>query len=71
LLATLDAGPDNTVQVIRWKENGWGTWSTAVRSNADKTYLSGWSTVVDGRVGLIWTEPGESGFVIAGALIAP
>jgi hypothetical protein len=69
LLATLGAGPDNSVQVIRWSEGGWGTWSAAVGLHADRSYLSGWSKVVDGRVGLIWTQPGESGLVIAGALI--
>lgn len=71
VLATITDDPPNTVSFIRWSESGWGTWSAAVTIGADRTYLSGWATVVEGRVGLLWTEPGPGGgLVIRGALIA-
>jgi hypothetical protein len=69
VLATITDDPQNTVSVIRWNENGWGAWSPVVTIQADRTYLSGWTTVVEGHVGLLWTRSVPNGLLIEGALI--
>ncbi len=68
-LATIDI--DNAVRCVRWNGDAWGQWSGAVTLPGERSYLSGWATLVDGQMALLWTEPGPGGSSIMGALAAP
>ena len=69
VLATLADEEQQSVNVARWRAGAWGPWSAVIAAPAERTYLSGWSRVVDQRVALIWTEQDPGGLTIVAARV--
>jgi len=68
----LDTDANNSVRYLKWTSSAWdASWSTlSVSDTVAKNNISGWDTVSNNMIGVIWTENASTPFAIMGSQLS-